>query len=29
MLEGGVTIPGIVLFDDHLRRQLPSADVRK
>ncbi|HEY8379492.1 MAG TPA: NAD-glutamate dehydrogenase domain-containing protein, partial [Nannocystis sp.] len=29
MLEGGVTIPGIVLFDDHLRRQLPPADVRR
>ena len=29
MLEGGVTIPGIVLFDDHLRRQLPLVDVRK
>ncbi len=26
MLEGGVTIPGIVLFDDHLRRLLPRAD---
>ena len=27
MLEGGVTIPGIVLFDDHLRRLLPGVDV--
>jgi glutamate dehydrogenase len=26
MLEGGVTIPGIVLFDDHLRRLLPGVD---
>ncbi|MFY0530822.1 hypothetical protein [Nannocystis pusilla] len=29
MIEGGVTIPGIVLFDDHLRRQLLTVDLRK
>ena len=28
MLEGGVTIPGIVLFDDHLRRLLPAPGAR-
>lgn len=28
MLESGVTIPGIVLFDDHLRRLVPSVDAR-